>query len=539
MKTILPLFVFLVAMSLVGGAQAQLPGYPAPRYPKIPDITTVDQLMPYARFIVAKPGDKTIVMRPGYGIQGGERVLMALSNNTDPLVVEAFRRAFLEKNCKVDVLTLPGTARSAPIGPADGADEAKLYLLSYQFRLAESRNVPTKGLAARGINFNNETESDATALANFMAARKYNLVIGNSDDVGNKNEYLAERMSWFTREMLASEASAYPEELLQLIDRKGWEIIRAAKKTHFTDPEGTDMSYTWFPEYWQVVEGTHPEIKTLGGGPMSGQSGYIYGPGRSEDPLIPGHLMGVPLAIMLKQSDGEGVIAGTSNHVGPFPHIEIQNKKHEVVEMRGGGEFGQVWNAYLEKYKNVKYPMDPRPGGLSFLMESSIGTNPKISRPYNTMEMPPESAKGVWYRPGAWVEERRRSGVVHWGIGRFLREQSDWAIKNGEPISHFHIHQYFATYEATLQDGKKVLILNKGRLTALDDPEVRKVAAKYGDPDELLREDWIPAIPGINIPGDYMKDYGQDPAKWVTEEHRKAYPEAIARWKERGYNIYK
>jgi len=26
----------------------------------------------------------------------------------------------------------------------------------------------------------------------------------------------------------------------------------------------------------------------------------------------------------------------------------------------------------------------------------------------------------------------------------------------------------------------------------LDDPEVRRAAAKYGDPDELLREDWIP-----------------------------------------------
>ena len=32
----------------------------------------------------------------------------------------------------------------------------------------------------------------------------------------------------------------------------------------------------------------------------------------------------------------------------------------------------------------------------------------------------------------------------------------------------------------------------RGHLTVLDDPEVRRVAAKYGDPDELLREDWIP-----------------------------------------------
>jgi hypothetical protein len=29
-------------------------------------------------------------------------------------------------------------------------------------------------------------------------------------------------------------------------------------------------------------------------------------------------------------------------------------------------------------------------------------------------------------------------------------------------------------------------------MLALDDPEVRKIAEKYGDPDELLREDWVP-----------------------------------------------
>jgi hypothetical protein len=39
-------------------------------------------------------------------------------------------------------------------------------------------------------------------------------------------------------------------------------------------------------------------------------------------------------------------------------------------------------------------------------------------------------------------------------------------------------------------DGTK--LVENGRLRVLDDPEVRRVAAKYGNPDELLREDWIP-----------------------------------------------
>jgi len=52
-------------------------------------------------------------------------------------------------------------------------------------------------------------------------------------------------------------------------------------------------------------------------------------------------------------------------------------------------------------------------------------------------------------------------------------------------------------------------------MTFMDDPEVRKIAAKYGDPDEFLREKWIPPIPGINVPGDYMKDYGTDPYAYI------------------------
>jgi hypothetical protein len=325
--------------------------------------------------------------------------------------------------------------------------------------------------------------------------------------------------------MLASPGTMFPEEVLNLVDRKGWEIIRQAKTARFTDPEGTDIQWTWLPEYWQVVEGTHPTIKTAGGGPASGPSGYVYGRGASEDPLIPGHLMGVAEGIVLPDSDAEGVIGATTNHMGPFPQMKLFFKGGEITRIEGGGEFGELWRQYLDKMKTVHYPLYPRPGA-GFLMEAAIGTNPKETRQYNVMEAPEFKFN--------WVDERRRSGVVHWGAGSILLENAEWAYARDLPAGHFHTHQYFGTYEATMPDGKNVLLLNKGRLTPLDDPEVRRVAAKYGDPDELLREDWIPAIPGINVAGDYLKDYAQDPTKWITEEHRKAYADAIAFYK-RGY----
>ena len=91
------------------------------------------------------------------------------------------------------------------------------------------------------------------------------------------------------------------------------------------------------------------------------------------------------------------------------------------------------------------------------------------------------------------------------------------------PDGHFHIHTYFNTFELETEEGQKIKLIDKGHLTALDDPEIRKIAAKYGDPDEVLQEAWIPAIPGINVEGDYENDYSSTPASWITQEHEKAY----------------
>lgn len=501
--------VCVLSMStlLAGRAFGQLPGYPAPRYPKVPRITTVEQLMPYARFIVSKQGDKTIIMRPGYNIHGGEKVLIRTDDTTDPLVVEAFRRAFLEKGARVDVMVFQSNPALAK-RPVAGINE-----LAGAYWVLPN---PDQMKAAMAL-----VDEQNKALDAFIRARKYDLVVGNGSAgwVGIETPYLIERMNWFTREMLASPSVTFPEEVLNLIDRKGWEIIRQAKSARFTDPEGTDIQWTWWPTYWQVVEGTHPTVKSMGGGPGDGKSGYYYGRGASEDPLIPGHLMGVPEGIVLPESDAEGVIVGTANHAGPYPRMEVHFKNHHVTDISGGGEYGRLLKQLFEHFKDLHYPLYPR-NGFAYLVECAIGTNSKIVRQFDVMEDIPQKF--------LWVDERRRSGIVHWGIGIIARENELYAQQHDAPTYHYHLHQYFGTYEVTMPDGKKQLVMNKGHLAALDDPEVRRVAAKYGDPDVLLREDWIPAIPGINVPGDYMKDYAQDPAQWITEDHRKHYADEIA-----------
>ncbi len=41
------------------------------------------------------------------------------------------------------------------------------------------------------------------------------------------------------------------------------------------------------------------------------------------------------------------------------------------------------------------------------------------------------------------------------------------------------------------------------------------MASKYGSPKEILREEWIPPVPGISAPGNYWKDYASDPGAWL------------------------
>ncbi len=101
------------------------------------------------------------------------------------------------------------------------------------------------------------------------------------------------------------------------------------------------------------------------------------------------------------------------------------------------------------------------------------------------------------------------------GFGTLWRAPEEkWAGEHGLLYGHLHIHLLFPTLVITAKDGTEYTVIRDGRLTAMDDPEVRQLAAKYGDPDEILKEDWIPQIPGITCSGSY-EEYAGDPGKWI------------------------
>jgi len=94
------------------------------------------------------------------------------------------------------------------------------------------------------------------------------------------------------------------------------------------------------------------------------------------------------------------------------------------------------------------------------LAEIALGVNPKA--PLNTMPT-------------------RRSGVTHYAVGSTTGRTPNPEKESAEVHTHGHL------FKCNLWVDDEPCIVD-GRLAVFDDPEVRKVAAKYGDPDKLFEE---------------------------------------------------
>jgi hypothetical protein len=119
------------------------------------------------------------------------------------------------------------------------------------------------------------------------------------------------------------------------------------------------------------------------------------------------------------------------------------------------------------------------------------------------------------------VNPKDGSREVAWGFGveTTIPEAVEFEKKHNVPMYHdWHFENYFPTYQMTLSSGKPMKLIDKGYLTVLDDPEIRAIASKYGDPGEILKPEGAAPLPGVNAPGDYWKEYAPNPqAYWLNE----------------------
>ncbi len=528
-------------------AAAPAGDYPEPRYPSyLKPVSTLEEILPHVRPLVR---NKTGFQGAGLGIaNAGETVTFVTTPASEPLIVAAIKKAMEERGVKVNVVP---EYEMVGVSKEDAVEFQK-----------NRRSYTSEQGYMEAANWVESNFPDPDAVKGWLKGRRpdlYATLFPQSRDLSPKLKAVQQKMLlpnlgkgiqayltahpevrgiyWgkgggtFLRRNLhplenkflglflfdnrwdvMSALGTYPGDVWQLAEDQLMEPLVHVDKITAKDPEGTDVWSDINEEqaaHWArgVYQRGHLYMFPNQATGRFGYSVVDYPAFQKE------WLPREPLAIM------HGTIAGTTNHTGFFPRWEIHfNDKGYVGEVKGGGVVGDALKEFMQLpgINDLVYPFHkPEHKGYWYLYEIAFGTHPKAFRNPQAME------------DGTVIPERLRSGVIHWGLGITLHHDPgvqaqsqkllDFTAEHNMPRDHgFHTHTYFTTYKVHLRNADRwVTLLDKGRMTSLDNAEVRALASRYGDPDQLLTEDWRPEVPGINAPGDYLKDYAPDPWKTV------------------------
>jgi len=470
--------------------------YPAPRAPKYKKPTTVDECLPRAKQLADKEHTR-VAMGP---VKRGSNYLIVTYPDQDPLVKTAVIQALEERGAeKVDFLYehelsgKPTVVRSVEEGWREGDD--------MMYGATGTEEMPFAEDLILGVRKYLDKNPEYTNLFIGIGGRKHLTYALRQHGHKFKGNWLFN--NW---EEFIAETWAFPDELWKEIERPAIEAVGKASKIRITDPEGTYLEYSLTEEEARRFE------------MCAWKSGHLFldaFQATSEECSI------VPVAPMVPPvfHDINGVLAGTANHVGYFPRIELYFEHGLLVEVKGGGKYGEVIREMMDKYKDVHFPGYPGKGFFWFC-DSALCTAVKGFRRTSDMF----NVSGMHSN----LPERNRAGVFHHGFGsrRHFGEVFFKYIKeNSIPHSHIHMHNYFTTFEVKLRGKETWLkVTDRGHLASLDDPKIRTLAVKYGNPDELLSYDWVPPLPGINCEGDYLKDYAPDPVGYMKRRMKDNKP---------------
>jgi hypothetical protein len=478
----------------------------SPRYPSyvLSKPESTEELKPVAASAVSRSGGRG-ALGP---IQSGAKVLIVVTDDQNQTVLQLISDAMLEAGA-ASVKTLTWSQLGLPTGDFSAAEG---------WRELSDEHVNTV------IQNGERVEQDA--LLKYLAVNPdFTTIYAGDAGEGHYKMALGARFkaNWMYRgyEDLVARYNNYPAPLQRLIERKLIALFGKAAAVRITDPEGTDLSWdvteeeatlwergAWIP--WHIIGSTIEGIRFAQVRPAFG--GKPDGSLKDFAPHAARHFPSI-----------NGVISGTVNHTGFYPHIRLRLEGGKITSIEGGGEYGDRFRAIVDRFKDVRYPGYPSPG-YHFINDATIGSNPKTFR----------SVEGLWHTALPWVglgPERYRAGVIHFGFGAEHEDPEfvKFGRENQAPVKHMaHIHSYFPNYD--IKDratGEWIPVIDKGWLTLLDDPEVRRLGSTLGNPDDLLSYDWIPAMPGINHPGDYQKDYASDPVAWIQRDTSGEFGEAV------------
>ena len=401
-----------------------------PRMPQVHQPTSPEDILPALRNVVTRPYQRG--MNEVLGLKPGERVLMITDSTINPIMEQGFQEAIRDAGGHVDIVNLEGyPLLDDPIDLVDGPNTSNWYP-EWLWEAAKKADV-------------------VLCLAFFKFPHTPNLPWG-------RNEYSADwrlkgrAIQWeLPPDMLLCPSLTYPLEIWDAIDETFYRSMADAKRIEITEDNGTHLAWDLTPDDWLHIEGRNDE-----------------GP-NSNLPYVPGHLF-IPFPQSLK-FEGQ-IVINSLTFGGPVPNTKLTVDGRRVTQVEGSSHFADTLRATFEKYKDKTWKGLPGPGA-NWISTFASCTNPKFRRSPNW-----ESTRGS-ARVHAWCLGHRRSGFLHASVGAALENE------NSKLIRHFDM-----AFPNLYCDGRPVI--EDGHLLALDDPHVRAVAERFGDPDELLREDWVP-----------------------------------------------
>jgi hypothetical protein len=535
----------LAGFLLISGSPvlaAEATKYTPPRFPSyVKPPKTIDDIMPYARAAVRQTGGRT----PLGLVEKGTLIALITEPVADESVLQAIVRAYKERGVEARIVPeheLAGVDREEAV-KAIRANKWFTSELGYMEirpwitqRFADPE-VPKKWLRERRPDiykqmFGRDEEVPAAQkeifrklsqpvmgelLAKYLDQHPEIKGVfwrrGGRPNTRKAMKHQGEKMLgnfiFDNHWELMNQAATFPGDVWKLAEERVIESFAWIEQVHVTDPEGTNFTFNVTEKEAEVwAEGAYQQGH-LYLYPTQATRGFPYSkvdyPALTKKWLAP---------VLIKVN---GVFAGTNNHYGAYPRIEVAVKDGIVKEVKGGGTYGDLWREFLNypKINEAQYPFMPDKG-YWWLHEAGLGTNPKF------FKRPDENNEG------SNISERNNAGVIHWGFGLNLlhgpkeallpKEWIEFTKSANLPDDHgWHIHNLLPTFRVKIRGTKNtwLTLVDKGELTAFRSPEVRALASRYGDPRQVLNDDWSPHLPGVNAPGNYA-EYAKDPWKTIS-----------------------
>jgi hypothetical protein len=399
--------------------------------PNVKEPTSTQEILPALRTVVTRTPQRGF--NEGLSLKPGERVLMITDSTIDPILPDGFEQAIREAGGHCDTVNLEGyPLMEDPIALVDEQNTQNWYP-EWVWEAAKEADI-------------------VLCLAFLKFPHTPKLPFGR--EAKKRGEGIKGRaVQWeLPPDMLLNSSLTYPLEVWDAIDDKTFELLGGARRIEIFEEGGTNLTFDLTAEDWAAQQADDGE-----------------GPRGGTRPYTPGHIF-VPFP-KAKRLEGEVAIRSLT-FGGPIPLTRLTVEGRRVTKVDGGGAFGARLRQSFEELKDETYPGLPGPG-TNWISTFAMCTNPKFRRSPSYA-----TARGS-ARVHSWCLGHRRSGFLHASVGSAL------VTPKHKIIRHFDM-----MFPTVLADGRPVI--EEGHLVALDAPEVRRVAERCGNPEDLLREDWIP-----------------------------------------------